>query len=130
MNEFVSATQVSIAPVHANTTNSTTSVKTSGSLQPQNVIELYEAFQYLNFPVQALEAVSAQPFYTTYIFLVCLFYLMLALIYGFSESIYVAYKSEDLKDGTKFLIKLLSLVMAAFLFVLQIPMFTTLLQGY
>jgi hypothetical protein len=39
-------------------------------------------------------------------------------------------KNEDLKEGEKLLIKILSIVMTLFLFILQMPFITVLLQGY
>ena len=51
-------------------------------------------------------------------------------MYASADSLFISSKSEDLKDGSKMLIKGLSLIMAAFIFVLKIPMIMTLLQGY
>jgi hypothetical protein len=39
-------------------------------------------------------------------------------------------KSEDIKDGMKVLIQVLSVFMSLFIFILQIPLITILLQGF
>lgn len=41
-----------------------------------------------------------------------------------------ALKSEDIKDGMKILIQVLSIFMSLFIFILQIPFITILLQGF
>jgi hypothetical protein len=51
-------------------------------------------------------------------------------LYLFAEPLYRAQKREELKDGTKMLIKFLSLILGAYLFILQIPTVMLLVQGY
>jgi hypothetical protein len=78
-----------------------------------------------------LEAHSTQGFLGVYIALAVTFYALLIVIYGFGEKLYLALKKDELNDDfSKYMIKFLSLMMAAFLFFFQIPMVSVNLQGY
>lgn len=52
------------------------------------------------------------------------------MMYASAESLYKVQKREELKDGTKMLLKFFSLVLGSYLFILQIPMVMMLVQGY
>lgn len=58
------------------------------------------------------------------------FYLILILMYGFAEPLYRAQKKEDFKDGIKMILKLFTLAIGSYLYILQIPLLTVILQGY
>jgi hypothetical protein len=48
-------------------------------------------------------------------------------MYAFAEPLYKAQKKEEFKDGTKMIIKFFSIVIGAYLFILQIPMVMTII---
>lgn len=51
-------------------------------------------------------------------------------MYTCSASVYKASIKEELKEGSKGVIKLMSVIVGAFLFILEIPFVSLLLQGY
>lgn len=55
------------------------------------------------------------------------FYLVLIVMYGFAEPLYRAQKKEEFKDGTKMLLKVFTLILGSYLYILQIPMLTVIL---
>jgi hypothetical protein len=73
---------------------------------------------------------SKEEFTMLYAILIGGFYLMIILMYGFAEPLYQAQKKEEFKDGTKMVIKLFTLVVSFYIFILQIPLVTVILQGY
>ena len=58
------------------------------------------------------------------------FILFIAVMLLISNRAFEGSKNEDLKDGEKIVIKMLSIVMTLFLFIMQMPFITILLQGY
>lgn len=73
---------------------------------------------------------SSAYFLMVYVITGAIFYGMLLLIFLFGPSFYNGIKKENFNEGTKIIIRSLSILMLLFLTVLQVPFFTLLLQGY
>lgn len=59
-----------------------------------------------------------------------LFVLFLVLLFAISGQVFEASRTENIKEGTKIVIKGLSILMCLFIYLLWIPLFTLLLQGF
>ena len=71
---------------------------------------------------------------TSFLMLYCvlsgIFFLFLLVLFAMSGRVFEESKTEDIKEGTKIVLKGLSILMCVFIFLLQIPMVTILLQGF
>lgn len=59
-----------------------------------------------------------------------LFVIFLASIFFTANKLYEASKKDEIKESTKFVLGILSILMSLFMFLLEIPFTTALLQGY
>jgi hypothetical protein len=59
-----------------------------------------------------------------------LFYVFLITLFVLSSQAFEDSKTEDIKESSKLILRVLTFIMTIFLFLLQIPLITILLQGY
>lgn len=52
------------------------------------------------------------------------------VLFGFAESLFKATKSGEIKEGTKLVVKLMSIITACYIFIFQIPIAVIFFQGY
>lgn len=71
-----------------------------------------------NFPMYVLEKQNFGLFLTLYEVLVGIIVVFIALIFGFAEPLFRATKSGELKEGTRMVIKGMSVAMACLIFIL------------
>lgn len=83
-----------------------------------------KAFEFINFQYYVMQGKSSSNFITMYGALSGLFILFLLLLNSFKGEVFEQTKVDDVKDRTKIVIKLVSVLMCLFLFLLQMPMFT------
>lgn len=84
----------------------------------------------MNFQVYALKDSSGDTFIVLYTILTVIFLVFLALLFGFADSLFEGSKRLELKDEAKIILKIVSVMMTLYLFLLQIPFMVILLQGY
>jgi uncharacterized membrane protein len=58
------------------------------------------------------------------------FLAFIALLFGMANILFKAAKKEELKEWTKMALIVISILMCGFMFLLEIPFVTSLLQGY
>jgi hypothetical protein len=87
-------------------------------------------FKFMNFPMYVLEQNSVPLFTNLYEVLSIIFLLFLAVTIGFADSFFRTNKTGEMKESTRFLVRILSIVLAIYIFILQIPMAIVYLQGY
>lgn len=73
-------------------------------------------FAFMNFQSYILHSGSVKSYVTFYIILSSLFIAYLTIMLALSNRLYKQERSEDLKQGMKYLVKLFSIMMACFLF--------------
>jgi hypothetical protein len=61
---------------------------------------------------------------------VTVFYLFVLVCLSTANTFFKIVINDEMKDGAHLTVKVLSYLMAAFLFVMQIPLVSTLLQGF
>lgn len=62
--------------------------------------------------------------------MIALFYFLIVLMVSLSGPLYNSTRKENIKDGSRLLIKLISLILTIYMTVFQIPFFHVLLQGF
>lgn len=65
-----------------------------------------------------------------FIVISAIFYSMLVLLFVTANRLFSAQKNDEIKDLNAYILKSLSLLMAAFLFFMQFPMIQASMQGY
>lgn len=73
---------------------------------------------------------SADTFILLYAVLTAVFFIFLITLFVLSSQAFEDSKSEDIKESSKIVLRILTFIMTLFLFLLQIPLITILLQGY
>jgi hypothetical protein len=71
-----------------------------------------------NFPMYVLEMQNFSLFLTLYEVLAGIIVVFIALVFGFADPLFRATKSGELKEGTKMVIKGMSIAMACLIFIL------------
>jgi hypothetical protein len=87
-------------------------------------------FEFINFQFYVMQGKTESNFIMMYAILCCIFLLFLILLFSFSGEVFEQAKMDDIKDRTKIIIKVVSILMCLFLFLLQMPMITLFFQGY
>ena len=96
--------------------------------QPYFYIDYY--FTFLNFELYTLQNQSSYTFLLLYGIIAAVFIVFVAVMLLIANRAFEGSKNEDLKESEKIIIKVLSIVMTLFLFIMQMPFITILLQGY
>eukprot|EP00347_Sterkiella_histriomuscorum_P001449 403371996 len=110
--------------------NDTTILSPSNSTRTSSKFRIDYYFTFTNFQIYILQQQSSSSFIILYSILTGLFMVFIGLLLALSDKLFIAERSDNLKEGTKYLVKFFSLLMTAFLFILQIPMITIYLQAY
>lgn len=84
----------------------------------------------MNFQTFVLGSSSSSSFLMLYGLLNGVFLLFIIILFSISGKVFEAQKKEDLKEGTKILLKSLSALMIFYLYLFQIPLISVLLQGF
>lgn len=73
---------------------------------------------------------SERDFIMLYAVMAGLFFLFLFVLILISGRVFEDAKTEDVKEGTKFVLKIISILMCLYIFILQMPLVTLTLQGF
>ncbi|TNV87993.1 hypothetical protein FGO68_gene6410 [Halteria grandinella] len=114
----------------SNKTSSTLDLSAIGEGSTGNFFRLDEYFKWANFAVYPLESHSTEGYIIIYSILCVIFYIFIGFLFLSANRLFRSSVGDDIKDGTQFLVKSCSVVMAIYLFLLQIPFTTVLFQGY
>ncbi|TNV87948.1 hypothetical protein FGO68_gene15622 [Halteria grandinella] len=96
----------------------------------ESTFEIAQYFTFLNFQLYPLQTHSFKGFLALYLTLNVTFYALLIVIYGLGDRLFMMAKRDEIKDMYKYGTKALSVIMASYLFIFQIPMVSINLQGY
>ena len=73
---------------------------------------------------------SERDFIMLYAIMAGLFFLFLFVLIMISGKVFEEAKTEDVKEGTKIVLRLISILMCLYIFILQMPLVTLTLQGF
>lgn len=73
---------------------------------------------------------SEQGFILLYSILAGSFLLFVVILFILSNKVFEGQKTEDVKEGTKIILRAISIMMCLYIFILQIPLVTMILQGF
>ena len=73
---------------------------------------------------------SESDFIMLYAVMAGLFFLFLLVLILISGRVFEDAKTEDVKEGTKFVLRIISILMCLYIFILQMPLVTLTLQGF
>ena len=85
---------------------------------------------FINFQNYALLDPSGQTFIVYYCILSVTFVFFIVMLLGLANRLFEVTKNQEIKEGSKIILKVISIQMTLYLFLLQIPFMTILLQGY
>ncbi|TNV87907.1 hypothetical protein FGO68_gene9941 [Halteria grandinella] len=131
VNEFTSQTFFDTSPQSGST--STNGTSSNDDLTTDDLLDTFQIdsyFQFINFQLYPLEHQSEQGFLTFFILINATFYGFLMLLFTLSDRLFQAQRQEDIKEGMRLTLKLLSILMVSFLFLFQLPMLTTYFQCF
>jgi hypothetical protein len=73
---------------------------------------------------------SEKDFIMLYAIMAGLFFLFLSVLFIISARVFEDTKTEDVKEGTKIVLRLISILMCLYIYILQMPLVTLTLQGF
>jgi hypothetical protein len=136
INQGITPQLSNISAALANNSNANQSAQLANSTVSSDPYAGYPTFRidyyftFINFQMYTLQNSSVNTFITLYSFLAGFFIIFVITLLAISNKAFEALKSEDIKDTMKFVVRLLSVVMSLFIFILEIPLVTILLQGF
>jgi len=98
--------------------------------QTDETFRIDNVFQFVNFQFYVMQGQRNNGYIFMYAGIFAFFLLYLLALFLLTGSTFKQSKTDDVKDSMKLVIKALSFIMCLFLYILQIPMQTLLLQGY
>ena len=95
------------------------------------VFRVDEYFTFINFQFYVIQNESLNNFLMLYGVISGLLIFLICFMFGLSGRVFDLSKNEDSKEeGSRIILKALSLLLTLYLYILQIPLTTLLLQGY
>jgi hypothetical protein len=91
---------------------------------------IHEYFYFINFQFYVMKGDSERDFLMLYAIMAGLFFLFLIVLILISGKVFEEAKTEDVKEGTKIVLRVISILMCLYIYILQMPLVTLTLQGF
>jgi hypothetical protein len=91
---------------------------------------IHEYFYFINFQFYVMKGNSERDFIMLYALMAGLFFLFLLVLFLISGKVFEEAKTEDVKEGTKIVLRIISILMCLYIFILQMPLVTLTFQGF
>ncbi len=79
---------------------------------------IHEYFYFINFQFYVLTGNSEKAFIMLYVIMAGLFFLFLLTLVLISGKVFEEAKTEDVKEGTKIILRIISILMCLYIFIL------------